>query len=220
MRITIQSSKFRAALLMAATAVLGVSTVLAQSTGEVLLGNSSVEPAFDDITGNLVFYLETSKSPMPVKANAHAIAPLYAIVYPVNSSVPADGLNCQRTNCDHLNVLPFQDPDYGMLAGSDPACQAFNAGQPCSPVKGHDHLIGIAATGGDFNVAWQVVLVIFKSKAFGDGTINTPIRTLKQLQSLVDEDDVMMVNTPITFDCAVVSEHTYDNGAPMVVAYP
>lgn len=217
---TIRScSLFRAALLMGATAILGVSTAFAQS-GEVKLGNSTVEPAFDDTNGNPVFYLETSKSPMPVKANAHAIAPLYAVVYPISSSIPDVEMNCQPTNCDHLEVLPFPDPDYGLLAGSDPACQAFNGGQPCSPVKGHDHLIGIASTGGDFNVPWQVKLVLFNSKAFGDGTINTPITTLSQLQSLVDSGEVFIVDTPITFDCAVVSEQTYDNGTPLVVPYP
>lgn len=210
---------FGAILLIGVSAILGVSTAFAQS-GEVTLGNSSIEPAFDDVTGNPVFYLETKKSPMPVKANSHAIAPLYAVVYPVNSSVPADEFNCQPTNCDHLNVLPFQDPDYGLLAGSDPACQTFNGGQPCSPVKGHDHLIGIASAGGDFNVPWQVQLVIFMGKAFHDGAINTPITTVAQLQSLVNAGDVFIVDTPITFDCAVVSEQTYDNGTPLVVPYP
>lgn len=217
---TIRSySLFRAVLLVGATAILGLSAAFAQS-GEVKLGNSTIEPAFDDTTGNPVFYLETSKSPMPVKANAQALAPLYAVVYPISSSIPDVEMNCQPTNCDHLEVLPFPDPDYGLLAGSDPACQAFNGSQPCSPVKGHDHLIGIASTGGDFNVAWQVKLVLFNSKAFGDGTINTPITTVAQLQSLVNNGEVFIVDTPITFDCAVVSEQTYDNGTPLVVPYP
>ena len=217
---TIRScSLFRTALMMGSTAIMGVSMAFAQS-GEVKLGNSTIEPAFNDTTGNPVFYLETTKSPMPVKANSHAIAPLYAVVYPVGSAVPADQLNCQPTNCDHLNVLPFPDADYGLLAGFEPACQAFNGGQPCSPVKGHDHLIGIASTGGDFNVPWQVQLVIFMSKAFHDGTINTPITTVAQLQSLVSNDEVFIVDTPITFDCAVVSERTYDNGTPLEVPYP
>jgi hypothetical protein len=217
---TIRScSLFRAALLMGATAILGVSTTFAQS-GEVKLGNSTIESAFDDTTGNPVFYLETSKSPMPVKANASALAPLYAVVYPINSSISDADMNCQPTNCDHLEVLPFPDPDYGQLNGSDPACQAFNGGQPCSRVKGHDHLIGIASTGGDFNVPWQVKLVIFNSKAFADGAINTAVTTLSQLQSLVNTGDVFIIDTPITFDCAVVSGQTYDRGTPLVVQYP
>jgi len=217
---TIKScSLLGAALVMVVTGILSVSTAFAQS-GEVKLGNSTIEPAFDDTTGNPIFYLATSKSPMPVKANAHAIAPLYAVVYPVDSAVPADDLNCQPTNCDHLEVLPFPDMDYGTLPGSDPACRDFNGGQPCSPVKGHDHLIGIASTGGDFNVAWQVVLVIFTSKAFQDGAVNTPVTTLAQLQALVSNSDVFTIVTPITFDCAPVSGRTYLNGTPLVVQYP
>jgi hypothetical protein len=113
----------------------------------------------------------------------------------------------------------------GVLAGNDPACTAFNRGLPCSPVKGHDYLIGIASTGGDFNVPWQVELVIFTPKAFQSdpnhpAIINTRITTVAQLQSLVNDGDVFIVETPITFDCAVVSEQTYDNGAPLVVPYP
>jgi hypothetical protein len=93
----------------------------------------------------------------------------------------------------------------GVLAGNDPACTA--------------------STGGDFNVPWQVELVIFTPKAFQSdpnhpAIINTRITTVAQLQSLVNDGDVFIVETPITFDCAVVSEQTYDNGAPLVVPYP
>jgi hypothetical protein len=217
----ILSKRFFAAALFAVSATLFLSTgAFAQVSGEVTLGKSTIEPAFDDMTGNLVFFLEPENSPFPVKANSHALAPLYAVLYPVASTVPADQLNCQPTNCGHSNVLPFPDADYGILAGNDPACQDFNAGQPCSPVKGHDHLLGVASTGGDFNEAWHVELVLFMSKAFQDGTINTPITTLAQLQSLVSRGEVFIVDTPISFDCALVSEHAYLNGTPQVIAYP
>ena len=199
-------------------AVLLFSHAAFAQTGEVVLGNTTIEPAFDDTTGNMVFYLEPKNAPFPVKANTHAIAPLYAVVYPVQSTLPADSLNCQSTNCDHLNVLPFPDPDYGLASDAD--CQQFNAGAPCSPVKGHNHLLGVARTGGDFNVAWQVELVLFTSQAFADGTINTKITTLAQLQSLIDSGEVFIADTPIIFDCAIVSQATYNRGTPMEIPFP
>jgi hypothetical protein len=61
-------SLFRAALILAATAILGVSAARAQSGG-VVLGNSIIEPAIDDMTGAPVFILETQKSPFPVKSS-------------------------------------------------------------------------------------------------------------------------------------------------------
>ena len=217
MKEVLNPRPFCAALLLAGVAMLFSSAAIAQS-GEVTLGNSTIEPAFDDVTGNQVFYLQPKGAPFPVNANAHAIAPLYAVVYPVQSTIPADSLNCQPTNCDHLNVLPFPDPDYGFASLSD--CQQFNGGAPCSPVKGHNHLLGIAQTGGDFNVAWAVELVLFNSKAFADGTINTKITTLSQLQSLVDSDEVSIVPTPISFNCSIVPERTYELGRPMAISVP
>jgi hypothetical protein len=208
---------FCAALLVAGAVLLFSHAAFAQS-GEVTLGNSTIEPAIDDTTGNPIFFLQPKGAPFPVNANAHAIAPLYAVVYPVQSTIPADSLNCQPTNCDHLNVLPFPDTDYGLATAAD--CLEFNAGAPCSAVKGHNHLLGIARTGGDFNVAWAVELVLFNSKAFADGTINTKITTLSQLQSLVDRGEVSIVPTPITFNCSIVPQRTYELGTPMEIPVP
>jgi hypothetical protein len=119
-----------------------------------------------------------------------------------------------------LNVLPFPDSDYGALSGSDQACTDFNGGSPCSPVKGHDHLVGVASTGGNFNQAWHVELVIFSPAAFVDGSINTRITTLSQLQALEQSGDVFIVDTPITFSCSVTSKETYERGTPVVIPYP
>jgi hypothetical protein len=208
---------FCAALSLTAAVMLFSNAAFAQS-GEVTLGNSTIESAIDDTTGSTVFYLEPKNAPSPVKANGHAIAPLYAVVYPVQSTIPTDSLNCQPTNCDHLNVLPFMDPDYGMA--STKACGEFNGGAPCSPVKGHTHLLGVASTGGDFNVPWQVYLVLFTPQAFADGTINTRITTLSQLTALENSGEVFTIATPITFLCAIVSQRTYEQGTPMSISLP
>jgi hypothetical protein len=96
----------------------------------------------------------------------------------------------------------------------------FNGGQDCSLVKGHDHLVGVPSTGGDFNVAWHVVLVVFTSKAFQDGAINTRIKTLDQIKALVANNEAITVDTPVTFNCSITSERTYELGTPVVIPFP
>jgi len=187
-------------------------------SGQRFFGRSEVQPAFDDSTGNTIYLLAPLKTPLS-PANTAATAPYYHVVYPLGSTVPAQELNCQPTNCDHLNVLPFPETDYGALPGFDQACTDFNGGSPCSPVKGHDHLVGVASTEGDHN-AWHVELVVFTHAAFLDGTINTRVTTLSQIQALVKSGDVFIVDTPITFTSSVTSEQTYDLGTPVVIPYP
>jgi hypothetical protein len=58
-----------------------------------------------------------------------ATAPLYLPLYPFSSTVVADDLNCQPTNCDHVNVLPFPSAAYDARPGTDPACVDFNGWQ-------------------------------------------------------------------------------------------
>lgn len=189
-----------------------------QYSGQRVFGNSSVEPAIDSSTGGTVYLLTPTKSPFPSKTSPVATAPLYLPLYPLASSIPADDLNCQPTNCDHANVLPFANTDYGVA--STQACADFNGGQPCSWVKGHDHLVGIANTHGDFNVAWTVKPVIFTHQAFVDGKINERITTLNQLMSLVASGDVVIAPDLVTFHCSSTSVRTYENGTPTVIPFP
>jgi hypothetical protein len=114
----------------------------------------------------------------------------------LNSTVSASELNCQPSNCDHADVLPFPNPDYGARPGTDQACVDFNSGNPCSLVKGHDHLVGVASTRDDFNVAWSVKLLVFAHKAFGDGAINTRIATITQIEALKASGDLIQLETP------------------------
>jgi hypothetical protein len=208
-------------ILITALAVLVVTSVAsAQESGQRNFAKVSVEPAIDYSTGNTIYLLTPIKAPFPSKANTVATAPLYLPLYPLSSTVPADDLDCQPTNCDHANVLPFPSTDYGFLPGSDTRCTDFNGGDPCSPVKGHDHLVGVAKSGVDFNVAWHVEFVVFTSKAFTDGNINTRITTLDQLNALVTSKDVVIIDTPVTFNCSITSERTYELGTPVVIPFP
>lgn len=211
---------FTAALVVAAACPYLSTKAGTLDSGQRTFGQSEVEPAFDDSTGNGIYLLTPLKNPFPSKANPRATAPLYLVLYPQVSTVPASELNCQPTNCDHANVLPFPDSDYGALPGSATACADFNGGSPCSPVAGHDHLVGVASTGGDFNQAWHVEFVIFSHSAFLDGSINTRVTTLSQIQALVKSGDAFIVDTPVTFNCSVTPERTYELGTPIAIQYP
>ncbi len=213
-------SPFAAAMLGAAVWLCCTTAATAADSGQRTFAQVEVEPAIDSTTGNTVYLLTPLKAPFPSKANQKATAPLYLPLYPLSSTVSASDLNCQPTNCDHANVLPFQFSGYDPLPGSSQACVDFNGGQDCALVKGHDHLVGIASTGGDFNVAWSVKLVVFTSKGFGDGAINTRITTLDQINALVANKDVVILDTPITFNCSSTSEQTYVKGTPVVIPFP
>jgi hypothetical protein len=155
------------------------------------------------------------KVAIPSKANPiHAVAPLYLVLYPTTAgSIDPATLNCQPYNCDHVNALPFPSPDYGFLPGSNQLCMDYNGGAPCSPVLGHDHLVGVPPT-GDFNVAWAVKLVIFTSKGFAENKINTRVETLAQIQALALAGDVVILDAPVTFNCSISSAQTYYKGTP------
>jgi len=80
--------------------------------------------------------------------------------------------------------------------------------------------VGIASTGGDFNVAWHVWLVVFNHSAFVDGAINTRVTTLSQLKALVASGDARFIDTGFNFHCSVNSERTYQIGTPLVIQFP
>lgn len=177
-------------------------------SGQVFFAQASIEPAVNDFDGSTIYLLTPNKAPFPSKANPVATAPLYLPMYPLASSITASGLNCQPTNCDHVNVVPpplaaALAPVYPMGTISTPF-GTFTGGL----YKGHDHLVGKAPT-GDFNVAWHVWLVAFTPKAQIDGAINTRIMTLAQLGADVTNNDAVLINTPITFNCSIVSEKVY-----------
>jgi hypothetical protein len=172
-----------------------------------------------------VYVRQALGAPMPVNSNVQSMVPVYVVVYPKTSMISAESLQCQPTNCDHLNVLPFPAPNYEL--GSDAVCQKWNAGAPCSLVKGHVHLFGVASDGGDFKVPHFVKLLLFTSQAFAECTNNTDcamnkaVNTLAQMQALVVSGDLTPpLDTPITVNLSVVPERTYELGTPTVIAFP
>src|SRR5215471_19985982 len=140
------------ALLLGALLVGVAASVDAQITwysGQRAFAQVTVEPAVDLATGNEIFLLTPDKAPFPSNAAPRAQAPLYLVLYPTESTIDANTLNCQPVNCDHVQTFAY-------------------------PLKGHDHLVGVPHT-GDFNVAWNVVLVAFTEQGFEDGAINNRI---------------------------------------------
>ncbi len=177
----------------AATAFAGVDTWY---TGMRAFGQVTVEPAVDYMTGNEVFLLTPNKAPFPSKANAVATAPLYLVAYPTSSTI-TDALNCTPTTCDHAQRIPVPwYPDGGLL-------------------KGHDHLVGIANTHGDFNIAWKVELDFFTQKGFSDGAINHRILTLTDLDNAKKAGDIAPMDIGVTFNCSATNSAVYAHGTPL-----
>ncbi len=163
-------------------------------SGQRAFGQVTVEPAIDIATGNEIFLLTPDHVPMPSNAALRAHAPLYLVLYPASSTIDADTLNCQPDNCDHVQTFVY-------------------------PLKGHDHLVGVPHT-GDFNVAWDVVLVAFTPQGFNDGAINNRILTLDQLNLALAAGDVATIGPVTSFNCSITSATTYLLGTPLTFTVP
>jgi hypothetical protein len=185
------------------------------SAGVFVGGGATIEPAYDYSTGSLV-YLQT-----PTKARVHPaqkidpatglpvnVAPLYLVTYPKGSIDPS------ALNCAHLPEDNCADHGNAVAGGAEAFAQALDNHLYAGGVAGHDHLVGKASTGGDFNVIWEPILVIFN-----DPSKVHHITTLTDLQN----SNVSELPLPqLDFNCAIVSGAAYDRGtpAPLVPASP
>lgn len=174
-------------------------------TGETALGNTKIEPAYNDYNGGIVYLLTPNRlAPLnptqPINGvNPHAVAPLFLIVYPPGTP---GTFNCMGVpgNCpDHdsaiANVATAVMPD---VYGTNPAA-----------VPGHDHLVGLPLA-GDFNVPWHVYVELFTSTA-----AVTHVTTEAQLESAWRSGAIVELDTGITFACPIVSAHAYASGTPV-----
>lgn len=174
-------------------------------TGEMLHGHSVLEPAYNDADGSLI-YLNTPSG--PVHPNEHNTAPLYVIMYPTSAASSIGTVNCQHQPMDNC-------PDHGpALAGLAESAvpTVYGAG-----VWGHDHILAAPGSGGDFNVLWVPIEVLFTNAA----AANTHITTLAQLRAAEANGDAFEIALPqATFHCSVVSASVYNNGTPVTPAPP
>lgn len=207
------------ALLAAASAIPSGSTPSGQrmfgntsfdfATGLFTGGGGTVEPAYDASTGTLV-YLSTPNNahvnlnaPLdPSTGMPKNVAPIYLPVYPKGSGIDPASLNCAHVPADNC-------PDHG--PGVAGAAMGIVPSVYGGGVLGHDHLVGIAKTGGDFNVLWEPVLVLFTSAH----AATTHITTLAQIDAAVATHNAIEVPLPqLTFHCSSVSAAAYWRGTP------
>lgn len=172
-------------------------------SGERILGQVAIEPAYEDVSGSLIFLATPIKSPFPTHTNSHAVAPLYLVEYPPGTTVGTT-MNCMGVpgNCpDHdLDVATVATTMKPAVYGTNPAA-----------VPGHNHLVAGPGSGGDFNVAWNVVEILFTNKA----AANTLLTTEKAVEDAIDRGDAIEVDLGFAFHCSVVSSAAYYRGTPL-----
>ena len=191
-------SRFWLVLLVAMGALLtGVTAADAQvPSGERQLGRTIIEPGYDDRTGELIYIMTPMGTPSPSHADAHAISPLFIVVYP-NAAADAVGtMNCAHEGGDNCG-------DHG--PGIADLAQATVPNVYGDGVWGHDHIMN--GTGGsDFNVTWQVVVVLFTNL----DAAKTHITTEVQLDAAIDAGDAFSIVTPTILHANMVAKATYD----------
>jgi hypothetical protein len=119
-------------------------------------------------------------------------------------------LNCAHVPADNC-------PDHGPgVAGAAAAIDPAVYTDPITGanlVVGHDHLVGIASTGGDFNVLWEPVLVLFTNV----NASTTRVTTLAQIRALEAGPNPNAFEVPLPqldFHCSAVSAATYNKATP------
>jgi len=189
-------------LVMIGTLLTGTTIANAQlPSGERQLGQTIIEPGYDDRTGKLIYVMTPEGTPFPSHANAHAISPLFLVVYPNSAAASVGTMNCAHEGGDNC-------PDHG--PGIADLAQATVPSVYGNGVWGHDHIMD-GPGGSDFNVTWQVVVVLFTNAA----AANAHITTEAQLDAAIDAGDAFTIETPTIFHCNLVSAATYARATPI-----
>jgi hypothetical protein len=179
------------------------------ATGTFTGGGATIEPAYDDANGSLVYLLTPTNAkvnpPKPIDPSTGMpvnTAPLYLPVYPTGSGIDPATLNCAHLPADNC-------PDHGPeIAG---AAMGIMPGVYSGGVVGHDHLVGIAKSGGDFNVLWEPVVVLFTNA----NAAKQHLTTLDEINAAVANHDAIEVPLPqADFKCASVSAKVYAHATP------
>jgi len=177
------------------------SSLAALPSGEHMLGNSLIEPAWEDVSSTIVYLLTPLGAPFPTHTSSHAVAPLYLVEYPPGSNVGT--MNCMGVpgNCpDHdIEVATAATTIMPSVYGTDPTL-----------VPGHDHLIAGPASGGDFNISWEVVEILFTSKA-----AVTRLTTEAAVDAAIARGDAIEADLGFAFHCSVVGPAPYLKGTPV-----
>jgi hypothetical protein len=199
--------RFAVLLLLAGTLATGVTVANAQlPSGERQLRKSIIEPGYDDRTGELIYVMTPEGAPFPSHSNAHAVSPLFLVVYPNSAAASVGVMNCMHEGGDNC---PDHGPVFSDLAQSTrPA--VYGDG-----VWGHDHIMD-GPGGSDFNVTWQVVVVLFNNAE----AAKTHITTEAQLDAALDAGDAFTIPTSTIFHCNLVSAAAYNRATPIPPVSP
>jgi len=172
-------------------------------SGERLLGQSVLEPVYDDEQAGVIGFVSTPLH-APLKANPRAWSPFYVPVYPVGSTVG-------RVLCQHLLVDNCPDHGPGIAGAAAAIMPSVYGPSDGSGVIGHDHLMDFPG-GADFDIAWEPILVLFTSKA----AANEHLLTDAQIEAAVARGDAIEVPVPQeTFHCERVSAAVWARGTPL-----
>jgi hypothetical protein len=204
---------------------IGGATLVMTAHGPAFTGGgATVEPAYDAITGPLVYLSTPTDAHVNLRPTAKNVAPIYLPVYPAGDpGIDPATLNCQHT--DTSGNVTDNCPDHGpAVSGAvvglchDPVLgPVLNCGSTYtapSKILGHDHLVGIASTGGDWNILWVPTLVLFTSPeaAAAVGHITT-LSQIKAAEAAGQATEFAL--PPLTFHCSSVSASVYAHAAPV-----
>lgn len=186
---------------------MGVSSASSATlpSGERVLGNghAAIEPAYNADTGALMYLLTPAGAPFPAVSNGHARSPLYLVEYPPGT---LGTLNCMG--------VPGNCPDHdGLVASVATQVMPSVYGTDPGVVPGHDHIADPPGA-PDFNVAWEVIEVLWTDKAVADHAI-THVTTDGQIEDAVHAGYLTEIDLGFAFNCSVVSPAAYARGVPV-----
>jgi hypothetical protein len=194
-------------MLLAVAGMLVATAANAQlPSGERELGKTVIEPGYDDRTGELIYIMTPEGPPFPSKNNGNAVSPLFLVMYPHSAGASVGTMNCAHEGGDNC---PDHGPVFATLA-QNVVPDVYGEG-----VWGHDHIMD-GPGGSEFNVTWQIVVVLFTNAE----AANRHITTEDQLDAALDAGDAITIETPITFHCNLVSASVYNRATPIPAVSP
>jgi hypothetical protein len=183
----------------------GVASADSAPSGEIIHGQTAVEPAYNDIDGTLIYLLTPVNASSQKLSNPGAVAPLFLVEYPPNTTFGVP-FNCQG--------VPGNCPDHdGIVANVATSMQPGVYGTDPTAVPGHDHLVAAPGSGGDFQVAREVIEVLFTPKAVTDHAI-THLTTQPAVDAAVANGYAVKIDLGFAQHFSVVSAAAYSTGKP------
>jgi hypothetical protein len=181
----------------------------APPSGEVQFASGVVEPAYDR-DGSIAYLLTPQNT--RVNVNPEAVAPLYVVIYPTSVAQVIGTVICQHQPMDNC-------PDHGpALSG---LAQAVVPSVYADGVWGHDHLISAPpappVNGGEFNVTWMPVAVVFNTIEAASNHITTAAQ-LDLARALGQVTEIPL--PPAAFHGSPVAASVYQRGTPVPPAPP